>query len=78
MDNDTILVIEDDEPQLKSLIGFLEHLGFHVVSTISSVEGIKIASEQPIDLVLTDIKCPKRTVWMYSGRLKRLILRLVL
>jgi DNA-binding NtrC family response regulator len=58
MDNDTILVIEDDEPQLMSLTGFLEHLGFNVVSTISSVEGIKIASEQPIDLVLTDYKMP--------------------
>ena len=60
MDNDTILVIEDDEPQLRSLTGFLEHLGFNVVSTISSVEGIKIASEQPIDLVLTDYKMPEK------------------
>ena len=60
MDNDTILVIEDDEPQLISLTGFLEHLGFNVVSTISSVEGIKIASEQPIDLVLTDYKMPEK------------------
>ncbi|MDQ1317036.1 MAG: hypothetical protein QG588_685 [Candidatus Poribacteria bacterium] len=60
MDNDTILVIEDDEPQLISLTGFLVHLGFNVVSTISSVEGIKIASEQPIDLVLTDYKMPEK------------------
>jgi DNA-binding NtrC family response regulator len=60
MYNDTILVIEDDEPQLISLTGFLEHLGFNVVSTISSVEGIKIASEQPIDLVLTDYKMPEK------------------
>jgi len=60
MDNDTVLVIEDDEPQLISLTGFLEHLGFDVISTISSVEGIKIASEQPIDLVLTDYKMPEK------------------
>jgi DNA-binding NtrC family response regulator len=60
MDNNTILVIEDDEPQLISLTGFLEHLGFNVVSTIYSVEGIKIASEQPIDLVLTDYKMPEK------------------
>jgi DNA-binding NtrC family response regulator len=58
MDNDTILIIEDDEPQLKSLAGFLENQSFNVIATTSSVEGIGIASEQVIDLVLTDFKMP--------------------
>jgi len=60
MDNDTILIIEDDEPQLKSLAGFLENQSFDVIATTSSVEGIRIASEQVIDLVLTDFKMPEK------------------
>jgi len=60
MDNDTILIIEDDEPQLKSLAGFLENQSFDVIATASSVEGIRIASEQVIDLVLTDFKMPEK------------------
>jgi len=60
MDNDTILIIEDDEPQLKSLAGFLENQSFSVFATTSSVEGVRIASEQLIDLVLTDYKMPEK------------------
>lgn len=58
MSNRTILIIEDDEPQLKSLKGFLENLGFDVIATTSSVDGIRIAGEQMIDLVITDYKMP--------------------
>ena len=58
MNNGTILIIEDDEPQLRSLKGFLENLGFDVIATTSSVDGIRIASEQVIDLVITDYKMP--------------------
>ncbi len=58
MDNSTILIVEDDEPQLRSLAGFVENLGFNVISTASSVEGINIVNEKVIDLVLTDYKMP--------------------
>ena len=60
MNNGTILVIEDDSPQLQTLTGFLEKQGFSVTGSPSGVEGIRIVIEQPIDLVLTDYKMPDK------------------
>jgi len=61
MDKHTILVIEDDEPQLKSLAGFLENVGANVIATTSSIKGISIANEQLVDLVITDYKMPTKS-----------------
>jgi len=54
----TILVIEDEAPQLRTLTGFLKKMGFAIIWSMSGVEGLRKAREQPIDLVLTDYKMP--------------------
>ncbi len=60
MDNYTILVVEDEEAQRQALAGFLKNQNYSVIASASSVEAVKIANEQMIDLVLTDYKMPKK------------------
>ena len=58
MNNGTILVIEDETAQLQTLTGFLEKQRFDVIGSSSGAEGIEIARERNIDLVLTDYRMP--------------------
>jgi len=60
MNNGTILVIEDETAQLQTLTGFLEKQRFDVIGSLSGAEGIKIARERNIDLVLTDYRMPDK------------------
>ena len=54
----TILVIEDEAPQLRTLTGFLKKQGFVVIWATSGIAGLRMAREQSIDLALTDYKMP--------------------
>lgn len=56
----TILVIEDDAPQLRALTGFLKRQHFRILWSTSGVGGIRTAREQSIDLVLTDYRMPDK------------------
>jgi DNA-binding NtrC family response regulator len=60
MSDSTILVIEDDAPQLRTLTGFLKEQDFNVVWSSSGTGGVRMAQKQPIDLVLTDYKMPDK------------------
>jgi Nif-specific regulatory protein len=60
MNNGTILVIEDETAQLQVLTGFLEKQRFDVIGSPSGAEGIEIARERNIDLVLTDYRMPDK------------------
>ena len=54
----TILVIEDEAAQLRTLTGFLKKQGFVVIWATSGTEGLRKTQEQSIDLALTDYKMP--------------------
>jgi two-component system NtrC family response regulator len=60
MNDGTILVIEDETAQLQVLTGFLEKQRFDVIGSSSGAEGIEIARERNIDLVLTDYRMPDK------------------
>ena len=60
MSDSTILVIEDDAPQLRALTGFLKGQDFNVVWSSSGTGGVRIAQKQSIDLVLTDYRMPDK------------------
>jgi Nif-specific regulatory protein len=60
MNNGTILVIEDETAQLQVLTGFLEKQRFDVIGSSAGAEGIEIARERNIDLVLTDYRMPDK------------------
>ena len=57
---ETVLVIEDKESMAEMLKETLESAGYKVISARDGIEGIKFLKEGKIDLVLTDLKVPKR------------------
>lgn len=57
---ETILVIEDKESMAEMLKETLESEGYKVISARDGVEGIRHLKEGKVDLVLTDLKLPKK------------------
>jgi DNA-binding NtrC family response regulator len=57
---ETILVVEDKESMSEMLKETLESEGYRVISARDGMEGIRHLKEDRIDLVLTDLKLPKK------------------
>ena len=57
----TILVIEDKESMAEMLKETLEAEGYNVISAGDGMEGIRLLKEERIDIVLTDLKLPKKS-----------------
>jgi DNA-binding NtrC family response regulator len=57
---DTVLVIEDKESMAEMLKETLESEGYRVISARDGAEGMKYLREDRIDLILTDLKLPKK------------------
>ncbi len=57
---ETILVVEDRESMAEMLQETLEAEGYCVISARDGMEGIRCLKEGKIDLVLTDLKVPKK------------------
>ncbi len=57
---DTILVIEDKESMLQMLRQTLEAEGYQVITARDGAEGIRNLANEKINLVLTDLKLPKK------------------
>lgn len=57
---ETILIIEDKESMAEMLKETLESEGYVVISARDGVDGIRHLKEGKIDLVLTDLKLPKK------------------
>ena len=53
-----VLIIDDDDLSRGVLKGMLEHGGHEVVEASNGEEGINVYSQNPIDLVITDILMP--------------------
>ena len=61
MDKDpkkTILIIEDDQDVLTTIVKHLSHAGFEVMTAADGVEGLKKIKAGGYDLVITDIVMP--------------------
>jgi two-component system, cell cycle response regulator DivK len=54
----TILVVEDNEKNLKLVRDVLQFAGYEVVAASSAEQGIAMALERPPDLVLMDLQLP--------------------
>ena len=59
----TILVVDDTEIVLKSVVAFLKHANYRVLSADSGPDAIKLAeqTEGVIDLLLSDVDMPQMT-----------------
>lgn len=55
-----ILVIEDNENMLRMMSDLLNRSGFHVLSAIDGVAGLKVYRAEKPDLVITDIIMPDK------------------
>ena len=53
-----ILIVEDDLAFLKTLTSFLESENFKVVSASDGEEGLRLASQEKIDLIVLDMVLP--------------------
>jgi CheY-like chemotaxis protein len=55
----TAILVVDDHPSVAITLGdILEAKGFKVYSAISGMDALKIMGEQPIDILLTDVRMP--------------------
>lgn len=54
----TILVVEDNEKNLKLVRDVLQFAGYEVVAATSAEQGVAMALERPPDLVLMDLQLP--------------------
>jgi two-component system cell cycle response regulator DivK len=54
----TILVVEDNEKNLKLVRDVLQYAGYDVVAASSAEQGVAMAIERPPDLVLMDLQLP--------------------
>jgi len=54
----TILIVEDNEKNMKLVRDILQHQGHTTLEAVTGTDGVRIAKEQRPDLVLMDIQLP--------------------
>ena len=54
----TILIVEDNEKNMKLVRDILRHQGHNTIEAASGIEAVHIASQQCPDLILMDIQLP--------------------
>ncbi len=54
----TILIVEDNEKNMKLVRDILQHQGHATLEAASGAEGVRLALEQRPDLILMDIQLP--------------------
>lgn len=58
MKNISVLIIDDEESQIESIKGFLRRRNYNVYAAYNGADGIKLITENAIDVVLTDYRMP--------------------
>ena len=58
MANELILIIEDNEKNRKLVRDVLQVKGYRTIEAETAEEGLNLASEQPLALILMDIQLP--------------------
>jgi two-component system cell cycle response regulator DivK len=58
MPGELILVVEDNEKNLKLVRDLLQFKGYRTLEALTASEGIRLASEHRPDLILMDIQLP--------------------
>ena len=54
----TILIVEDNEKNMKLVRDILQHKGFTTLEAVTGGEGVRLALERRPDLILMDIQLP--------------------
>ena len=58
MPGNTILIVEDNERNMKLLRDVLGHRGYHTLEAVTGEDGVALAREHKPDLILMDIQLP--------------------
>ena len=53
-----ILIVEDNEKNMKLVRDILRHQGFETLEAVNGLDGVRLAEQQRPDLVLMDIQLP--------------------
>jgi len=67
-----LMIIEDDEDTLEMLRATLEKHGFRVTACESAAEGLQLAPENSVDLIISDIGMPRMDGFEMIRRLREL------
>ncbi len=54
----TILIVEDNEKNMKLVRDILQHQGHHTLEAVNGMDGVRLAIEHVPDLILMDIQLP--------------------
>jgi two-component system cell cycle response regulator DivK len=54
----TVLIVEDNEKNMKLVRDVLQHKGYKVLEAVNATAGLKLASDERPDLILMDIQLP--------------------
>jgi two-component system cell cycle response regulator DivK len=54
----TILIVEDNEKNMKLVRDILRHKGYTTIEAVTGLDGVRLALEQKPDMVLMDIQLP--------------------
>jgi CheY-like chemotaxis protein len=69
----TRILIAEDDLDIRELIAItLQFNGFEVVSAADGVQAVEKAQEQPIDLILMDVRMPRMTGYEACRRLQEI------
>jgi len=53
-----ILIVEDNEKNLKLVRDVLQHKGYETIEAMTGLEGVRLALERKPDIILMDIQLP--------------------
>ena len=70
----TLLIVDDEELTRQGILGSVDFAGLgidQILSARDGAEGIRIACEQPVDLLLSDIRMPKMDGLTMVGALQK-------
>ncbi len=65
-----VLVIDDDATLRELLAGHLERAGYRAVTATSGADGLRLLSEQTIDLAIVDVMMPGMDGWEVCRRIR--------
>ena len=61
MNDYTILILDDEKSQREILNGYLKKKGYRIFTASSGNEGLEIAKNNAVDIILSDFKMPDKT-----------------
>ena len=70
MDQMKILIVDDDPQNRDILKTRLELAGYEVAEASNGDEGVKLAGEERMDLIILDIMMPKKDGWQVCKELR--------